>query len=366
MAHLIGDFSYLKEHSTLTSLRLKARPITGPDIGMMLHRCPRLRRLVMYGCEISVLYQVYRYAPNLEILGVNHLLPIPELQENVPNVRGLRSLLTHDALFDEIPASDIFPLLYRNMMTLENIHVAIALPSTSWNPLEELQSMYANFTLPKVTRLEIYWSFEGIQKFMLPAIKETNTVSHLHLACTDNPNLPGRREWSAFRAAYRDTTSGSANLVSLFNRHAALSERRHNGLETIVLKNCTGTTDTVLASLADIKTMRRIFFHYLPNVTAEGIGRFLSQIGQQLQVIWLSTIQTVTDDHITALGKCEHLTRLELQFLPNITNRGILGMLDGDCCMLGELIVRRCPKITEECMPHAERKVKSARFYCSY
>ncbi|KAI8145282.1 hypothetical protein BJV82DRAFT_667177 [Fennellomyces sp. T-0311] len=368
MSDVVGDVSKLKEHGTLASLRLKARSITGTDIETLLQRCHQIRRLVMNGCEPSALVQVYNHAPNLEILAYNHPYPIPQLGEKVADVQGLRiTAIDGGDSNDHILASIIFPLLYRNMMTLEHIFIAIS-PEPGYQ-LEQFQAPYIDFKLPKVICLILFCPFDGILKFMLQATKEAKTLLCLHLGSIHDQQGEVTHmarefppETTSQHLSSRNASSGSRDLVRLFNRYITLSESLHGGLKVIGLQSHPEITDNVLETLTDIKTLHQIVLCRLPNVTAKGIEHFFNKIGQQLQRVTMFDLSVITDNHIAALGKCEHLLWLNLLFLPNITDRGIHYMVSENSCMLEMLNVTGCPRITVECMEYPKEKVKSVIF----
>ncbi|KAI8139356.1 hypothetical protein BJV82DRAFT_672638 [Fennellomyces sp. T-0311] len=365
----VGDFSSLKDPCAVTSLQMSANSISGTDIEVLLRKCRSLRRLVMHGCDATVLSPIYNHASNLEILCYNPPFPIPELHGKAAHhVRGLRCIVAPDGISNLLPASAIFPLLYRNMTTLEYIRVGI---TPIWgNELAQLQRMYPHFKLPKVLTLGLFWSFEGIQTVILQAIRETKTIFQLLLAPVygqeDTARIRRLAEESpetTLHLSNEATTSGSGDLVELFNRLAKFSERRQNGLGTIALQNCTDVTDAVLLSLAGIKTLREVVFHKTPNITGEGIIKFFSKAGSQLQWVWLSQLRVIADSHLAALGKCEHLIRLELSYLQDITDDGVRSLVDGRCFKLDQLIVKKCPRITKDCVEYAKRKVKTVLFH---
>ncbi|KAI8145608.1 hypothetical protein BJV82DRAFT_666850 [Fennellomyces sp. T-0311] len=204
MSASVGNISAVKNGHPLASLQLEASSIVGTDIESMLKRCRQVRRLIMNGCDPTVLNIVNTKAPNLEILGYNHPYQIEELQEKVPEI-----------------------------------------------------------------------------------------------------------------------------------------------------------TDTVLASLANIKTLRTVTFRSLKNVTGEGIDEFFRKADKGLTSVTLAELSVVKDNHMALLGELKCLKQIELGKLSSVTDQGIRNILDGECRSLEKLTVSGCCSITEECIQFAKQKVKT-------
>ena len=64
LSNVVGDFTHIK-HDALINLELRSAHITGEDIETLLRKCQRIRRLIMFGCNVSVLSTIDNHARNL-------------------------------------------------------------------------------------------------------------------------------------------------------------------------------------------------------------------------------------------------------------------------------------------------------------
>ncbi|KAI8145599.1 hypothetical protein BJV82DRAFT_666842 [Fennellomyces sp. T-0311] len=360
MSALGGDFSLLNSHPLL-NLEIRSTLITGKQIQDILRHCPNLRRLVMNGCIPPVLRPIQTYAQNLEILGYNHDHPIPGLPGASTDIRGLREIYTSDGgvgLHVEV----ILPLLYKNMETLETLYLCTR--RISAGDLQELYSRYPNFKLKKVTTLT-FWSFEGVQEFILRAIERAANLSYLSMVNIHDISdaigtiicLPALK---TLRLSHVTSIANKLSFLRLFETHAVRSKSQQSSLESITLWHCAEITDTVLASLARIKTLHQVVFANLNAVSTAGLSQFLHRVDQQLTYISLGDMWIVTDYHIaTALAGKRNLTMLNLENLPNVTDKGIRDLIDNGNCPMQELAVNNCPLVTNDCIQYVKKKVKT-------
>ncbi|KAI8145610.1 hypothetical protein BJV82DRAFT_711770 [Fennellomyces sp. T-0311] len=363
MSTLVGDFTLLRNDHSLASLQLSLRTITGADIQVLLQRCQQLRRLVMNGCDSTVLNSINLHAPNLEILGYNHKHQIQELQEKVPNsISGLQRIYTHyDGV--AIRASQILPLLYKNMATLVEIYSNISV--IPQNEFQQFSITYTNLKFQKLNRLT-FWCLQGIQELMLRAICGTETLTYLRIGSIyglqDVANVMMKiPPLTELHISHTYTITYSSSLITLFRKYAKLSETQ-SSLQIVAFHYCSEITDTVLASLADIKTLRVVTFCKLDNVTGEGINEFFYKVDKGLTSVTLIELDAVTDNHMATVGELKNLQQVKLSKLSYVTVQGVRNVLDGGCHCLKKLTVEGCCVMTEECIQYAKQKVKTVIF----
>ncbi|KAI9494258.1 hypothetical protein BDB00DRAFT_787301 [Zychaea mexicana] len=372
------NFSDLEENYALSNLQLKSRLITGQDIQVLLQRCSHLRRLVINGCEPSVMESIIAHAHNLEILGYDSECTIPQLNDTVDDeeghrrpfngIKGLRMLYASGSGGTLIEASSILPLLYKNRLTLTTVHASIRGLQTG--ELHRMQSTYRDFHFGSIKELT-FTAFTGVQQFMMDGIRIAATLERLEAKHVHNVNsmvntlmeLPSLTE---FGLSHVDTTYGRASLERLFKRYAQLagaplmaSSSLSPTLQSIKLRFCDEIHDDLLATLAEIKTLHKVELAGLRFVTTGGFNEFIRRVSDRLTHITLGEMDLVTDSFIsTTLGGLPALTSIELVGLKNATNQSVQALVDKAYPRLIELKVKNCPSITQESIQYAKKKAR--------
>ncbi|KAG2224501.1 hypothetical protein INT45_010567 [Circinella minor] len=373
------DFTLLEENHlyNLINLKIKSSSITESDIERILKRCPKIRRLLMNGCDdISILNTVDRLtSPNLEILGFNHpdntTFPIPELNKETTTTTaikkdaGLRVLYTNNdgTVF---PASAILPLIYKSRTTLEDLVVNMS--DVSPEELQQFKTQYPNFRLPNLTSL-VTWPFRGIQDIIMPFIRYSTKLETLYtINVYDMDELINAL--MDMVTPLTDLTISfphriTAEFVRLFENYARLSIEAQSSLEYIKLRHFEEITDQTLAIFGNIKTLRKINFEELNNVSADGVLNLIKQLEQRLTYVRLAEMEIVDDGMINYLSNIEDLTFMKLNGLKNVTDQGIRAVVDKKSNLTSfELEVTNCPLVTEECISYAKQNLK--KFSCTY
>ncbi|KAI8143636.1 hypothetical protein BJV82DRAFT_578791 [Fennellomyces sp. T-0311] len=359
LQYLAGDFTIAEQHNSLVNLRLKSRTITGDVIRNILQRCPQLKRLVMTGCEPTVLDAVRMHAVNLEILAYNAASQIPELQTlGVREKPGLRVVYANDEGTIAVPHIYLLPLLFKHMSTLENVFVY--LPALPANELAQVIATYPGFTLDSVKRLS-FWPLDGVQSFMLRAIQNTRTLTHLSVASVHDldallKTLLGLPPLTTLRMAHIRSTNNRAVFNQLFQKYATLS-RSQPSLRSATFRYCYEITDEMLVSLAQIQTLREVSLCGLRSLTTAGINTFLGMVSGQLEYIRLVEMNFITDDNIANIGNMNILDTVHLEGLRHVTDRGIRSLVDRMDHKLDKLSIRSCPLVTDDSIRYAEKKI---------
>ncbi|KAI7859351.1 hypothetical protein BDC45DRAFT_261528 [Circinella umbellata] len=367
------DFTLLEENNfyNLINLKIKSSSITESDIERILKRCPKIRRLLMNGCDdISILNRVDQLtSPNLEILGFNHpdntTFPIPELNKETTTTAaikkdaGLRVLYTNNdgTVF---PASAILPLIYKSRTTLEDLVVNMS--DVSPEELQQFKTQYPNFRLPNLTSL-VTWPFRGIQDIIMPFIRYSTKLETLYtINVYDMDELINAL--MDMVTPLTDLTISfphriTAEFVRLFENYARLSKEAQPSLEYIKLRHFEEITDQTLAIFGNIKTLRKINFEELNNVSADGVLNLIKQLEQRLTYVRLAEMEIVDDGMINYLSDIEGLTFMKLNGLKNVTDQGIRAVVDKKSNLMSfELEVTNCPLVTEECISYAKQNLK--------
>ncbi|KAG2218419.1 hypothetical protein INT45_013163 [Circinella minor] len=213
---VVGDFTHTEQQNALIDLELESAFITGRDIRILLQKCQCIRRLIMLGCNTSVLKTINIYASNLEILGYNPSFAVPKLNEKKKNRekingaelysyctdknsitneithhdarnpsgkrKGLRMIYSNDGATC-IPILSIFPLIYNNRDTLEIIYATLSdLPQ---DQIHQLITNYPDFQLTRATHVA-FWLFSSIQSLLLQYIRYSTVLRQLHVTNVHN------------------------------------------------------------------------------------------------------------------------------------------------------------------------------------
>ncbi|KAI8145600.1 hypothetical protein BJV82DRAFT_711761 [Fennellomyces sp. T-0311] len=338
---LSGDYTELEMHHSLTNLQLTADTIKRKHIEGVLQRCQQLRRLVMCGCDPTVLESVNKYATNLEILGYNCTGLVPELAYGDPQP-GLRVLYTNDG-GTKVPIENLFPLIYRNMGTLEDLQAVLSSPTEL-----ELQQFFANYRDLKLENMKrlVVWPQIRVQPLIMRAIRGVLTLKHLHVVepFQTDPlfkavmRLP---PLTTLGITHARTKTGRSSLIQMFRTYAQFSATG-NSLRSVQFRYCDEIDDSVLAALAGIKTLDDVTLCSLDDVTTAGINSFLEKTRDLLKNLALAEMSSITDPSLIILTGSTSLTTVELDSLPNVTDQGICDLIESQDFSLAVVKVDGC------------------------
>ena len=153
--------------------------------------------------------------------------------------------------------------------------------------------------------------------------------------------------------------------VRLFENYARLSMGSQSSLEAIKLRHFEEITDKTLTIFANIKTLQKINFEELNNVSADGLMNLIIKLEQRLTYIRLAEMEIVDDRIIDYLSGIESLIFIKLNGLKNVTDQGIRAVVDKKINLASfELEVTSCPLVTEDCIIYAKENLKN--FSCTY
>ncbi|KAI9265136.1 hypothetical protein BDA99DRAFT_507852 [Phascolomyces articulosus] len=404
LSTVVGDFSGVEYHGALVNLELKSFSITGQDIELVLQKCRSIRRLVMTGCNTSVLDPINMYATNLEILGYNPSFQIPGLDEKKKDwkMNGLRMIYCNDG-GPCVPTASLFPLIYKNRNTLEVVYAILS--DLAQDQIQQFTTAYADFRLDHATSVA-FWLFPSIQSFLLRSIRHSTALARLHVTNVHDVDaftqtlmdMPPLRKLSISHvhnnnnnneddndstsatigtttptnsSSSTTTTTGatvdtesdhSTSLIRLLSRYAKISRLDQPSLESIKLRYW-DVNDSVLTTLADIKTLRMITLAGLNHVTTQGIQNLIKLLSEQeqpqLSGIKLNRMKAVTNDVIIGLGDIKGIATIELDELHRITDKGIKSLIDNPNHRISKLKVKRCRFIGNKCLRYIKQKIKS-------
>ncbi|KAG2219000.1 hypothetical protein INT45_007662 [Circinella minor] len=383
----------IKHYPSLVNLELISFHINGNDIVPIIQRCQQLRRLVLSGCDSSVLEALVRTStPNLELFSYNDGIdgsPLPMLQEKKAtanndsynkteyqqqehqNQQGLRVLYTSYGETSVRP-ENLIPLIYKNRKTLENVRACMSHITNT--QLEYLYEKYPDFKLENIKHLST-WLSPGIQQFMLrKVIQNSNTLSTLVAVGDYNINLLlkaliNRAPLLGFNIShvYDSTNDVTQLLIQLFGQYAkySKSDRPDASLNWVKLRYCNQVTNDVLKKLSGIKTLHDIHLGGLNHISNDALLQLINKLGNQITHIFLHDMNLVNDDIIIALGDLDNLLLVKLEILNNVTDKGARALVDNKKRKLRRLTtleITECPLISQECISYAQKNVKTVRY----
>ncbi|KAI9255091.1 hypothetical protein BDA99DRAFT_517845 [Phascolomyces articulosus] len=380
----IGNFDTVYEHRYLVNLDLDAKLISRRAIDPIIRRCHRLRRINLTKCDISVLDILAQITtPYLEILGIHkdakHYVPQLQAKKDIWREIGLRNLYIFANSSRAGSPWDILriiQLIYKNRTTLQTIHVEI--PKAAQIEIELLYARYPDLNFWKIERMTYFGPQRLFDQFLLQSIRDTSTLKILDLINLDNKdkladtlitmsplqqlNILGTSR-GVVPAGIIGTRKSDSWLVKLFTRYTQLSIMSHT-LESFSLGSQYEISDATLEVLAQLKTLKKIKFSFLPNVSTNGIASFFNKVGRQLNEVHLDFMDCVEDNILAIL--CEQgnsLSVIDLQFLKNVSNQGIMNLVDKAPSSLTELKIEFCNNITSKyCELLAKRTIKKVYF----
>ncbi|KAI9265237.1 hypothetical protein BDA99DRAFT_536719 [Phascolomyces articulosus] len=407
MVEQTGDFSTFETHDSLVNLQIKTAWIGKESMQLILQQCPHIRRLLLDGCEGSVLDAMDEYGHNLEIVGYNAKSPIPTLEElNNPlssdciyqekedtaliengkrKGRRLRIIYANDGGGISVPAVHLLPLLYHNMKTLENIFVN--LPGLSSSDLQHYSTLYPDFRFERIIRLS-FWPHDGIQQFMMQAIRYTTTLKYLSVANVHDMDtfvttiMEFKYPLTTLRLSRISTNTHREKLLELFEKYEHISyqaitprtplsstpipasttsslslvhppllpppppPRRTSSTSKSPRARITSTTINTPTPSTEIQCLKRATFRKCDEITDEILAK-LSKI-QTLNELALCTLHSVTaegvDQTLASLGPYQ-LISLKLAEMDMVTDKSIKKM--GAMFHLSRIHLESLPHITD-------------------
>ncbi|KAI7851733.1 hypothetical protein BDC45DRAFT_607783 [Circinella umbellata] len=378
---------------SLLSLQLKAPVITRHDIEPLLEQCTELRRLVMSGCTTSVLdtilYKQQQHSPtplNLEILGYNansKSTPVPQLPKETmtwkgkeKKIKGLRILFTSSNA-RPVRTQSMIPLLYQNRETL--VYILTHLSPLDQSGLIEMDTLYPNFELPNISRLT-FWSVEGIQEFMLRAIRNSTRLSVLDIIHAYDIDavlkvltiMPPLKHLTVLYSTapipetyiddYLATTVATTSLISLFKRYVYLSSSTSSSSSTTTTYSSSSSSSSLssssststsssssssssTSSFSTITTKTIMTATMLPAPSRQFV---YTPPTASFKSITLGKFNTISDRELSILGNIKTLQQFTLLDLNNVTTNGIKNLINKLGNQLKHVRLSRMESVTDD------------------
>ncbi|KAG2219021.1 hypothetical protein INT45_013784 [Circinella minor] len=367
---------------SLIDLEIRASSIMGHSFEPILQRCLKLRRLVLHGMHSRVFNTVFRNTtPNLEIFVLN-----PRTHPSIPTLQDIQTrrpatgsprlqILQVSGFHHEIPSYAALPLIHKHRETLETIYGNIS----SMAPMASTLASYGDFRLSSIKKLVIWIVDHMTQDFWCRLIRrsttlhylEVNTVYNINSLVTTLMSVSPVRNLGISNVQHGIPATTQSSLISLFERYAQVSNSANvkstSSLEMITLRYCNGLNDDLLTSLKNVSTLHGIWFGGLKILSSAGIKQFIINISNRLTYVQFEDMIQVKDTILTALGDMKKLTTVKLQRLQNITDQGVRKLVEtknnkNSTCLLMELVIKRCPLISNQSIQFVKEKVKVVEY----
>ncbi|KAI9275804.1 hypothetical protein BDA99DRAFT_496491 [Phascolomyces articulosus] len=356
----IGDFKVVNPRHSLNNLTLTlgGNLIEGEQIVAMLQRCPKLRRFVISACDPSILDVVREHAPEgLKIFAMNpdyHHTVVPDLPPNVNYDRtpsGLWVLIAYGHR-NPIPPLQLLPLIYKHRTTLATIRIDIS--EISVIELQRFNTTYPDFRFSNLLLMMNFSCYRKTHQLLLEAtydrpILKTLTGTHIYDVKSIIKSVRRLPSLSFLNMMHvRDWEVRPSDVLELFDIFTRRSNADLTSLNHITLREFWAIDDTVLCSLANIKTLESVMLWGLVNVSTSGLCAFIQHAPvDRLKHIKLNNMYSVTDDTLNVLcNHCSSLIALWLHDIPNVTKEGVDYLLENTSSEnLKEVDVKNCEKV---------------------
>ncbi|KAI7847050.1 hypothetical protein BDC45DRAFT_576259 [Circinella umbellata] len=378
----IGEMENLAgPYNTLVDVELTTSHTAGQALKPLLQYCPKIRRLCLNGCISDVVDLVDElYNDNLEIFAYNPSFEITSLEEKdkefYDGPPGLREIYTPNG-GDGPQADGFLSLLRKNQKSLQTVYANLEMPEKQ----EAQGEPYPNF-IPVdeqwyFERLQhlTYWcgGYDVVESMLLQSLKLCTTTPLRLFSAVSSPHipmiadalvkLPPVENIELCHTKYDDGNKGrqSSAIVQLFNYYAAFSPLDQT-FSKIWFEYCDFITDDVLDSLTQIKTIQRVYFSGTCTVPShESLLVFLQKMSHQLTDVMFVDINHIGDDALNLLCKMEHLEKLSLEQIPEITEEGIKHLAD-NARALCSLTINNCTELSDDTVLYINKKIKKFEY----
>ncbi|KAG2218105.1 hypothetical protein INT45_000028 [Circinella minor] len=388
---LMGDFSSMSSFNDrsqgypLKDLDLQLHPIHRRMIEPLLQHCSQLRRLALQICMDDFVDLLDLYCPNLRIIAYNYgIEEVVELDKNEIGDKndGLRKFYFSGYSISNQPRFDYRPimsLILNNASTMDTINIGDW--STITQPSDQSILPYDTTHLKKMTHLKnLSIDYDGthpVAESLLQYIPDYHALTTLDVCI--QKNLPrfidhliaARRPQQTLRLMLptNKTNDDHTALLELFQHYtvmstqsASLSKNKNiaytKTLETLRLWDATNfLTDQMLNTISNIKSITNIeMVSRSSGISPEGLNVFIRKLSEKMTDLRLGGLDIVDDDHLIQLAdQLKSLTHLKLEVLENITDYGLIILMDR-AIHLKSILISTCPLITETVLNYAKLK----------
>ncbi|KAI9244688.1 hypothetical protein BDA99DRAFT_543927 [Phascolomyces articulosus] len=328
-SQVTGDISILKQQrqTTLITVQLYLKAITGDAIEGIIQQCQQLRRLVMSGCDHSVLDKINMDTTNIKVLICNaseqHISKLLLLDDSkkvgCDSMHGLQLCYLDSGTRASMSQESVIPFLYNDRRTIEVLHTDIQLSNE-----DQLLSdtTYPDFLFDSVKHLSFY-AFTHVTIFLSQSIRYTAALTRLHVrqvysirVLTDFILNREIYPIELFFDTMEESEEDLNHCIRLFVYYAKLSKNPTNvmSLQRITLHECFKINDKAIISLGCVATLINADLCVLPHITSNGFMKFLNclPIHNKLQYIRFSKLDSVTDQVIHVLRLFDNLICVKL------------------------------------------------------
>ncbi|KAI8144353.1 hypothetical protein BJV82DRAFT_607111 [Fennellomyces sp. T-0311] len=371
---IVGKFPLPRPHNALMDLELYAVHIANDYIiqGLLRH-CPELKRLAIVNrCNKR------HYYPEQEENDIFHIVDrackkLKIFKYNIDGREPPRSLRVPDTSGQDLPGlqevyvmkcvdlQPLFELLRRNTATLKIANLTlcperpmlITAVMPEYIKLERLEKLAFSHISPRFASLAYQW------------ISKCDTLLHLEISSLYDATrlanaLISRSRLASLSFSHFYGRSIASQLARLFRSYAA-DFQTSGTFEDITLVNC-GINDSVLDGLSGIRTLKSITLTSLKGISTTSFTSFFNNLPECTTTISLSWMESITDQHLGAIGRLRSVEAVHLKSLNTVTDDGVYAMVNR-APLLYSLAVIYCKGVSEKAISHARRKVRFVTTY---
>ena len=372
---ILGDIEQLQgTQSSLVELALDTIYIEPVHLKPLLQLCPYIRWLQLRCTSPKSLDLVCDHCPNLEVFGFsvprNLMSDAKEiLNQNYDNkcpvrpVSGYGQEIQREGRLrafyfinqeDVLPGTEFMRILQKNCKTLEVLYADLSAEATQEEeqqpyPRYVVEAKMTGFKMDRLSSLGCWGDAHGVFETLLfksvgPTLKHVDVTRPYNItAIIDALNtLPTLETLKLFDCTVNGVPDDAnrdsivQRLVHLFKSYggASVPKSSTRKLKSLVLENCDFVTDDVLGAIADVKTIKKLNFHEIGNITSQGFKNFVNKIriqqsGHDVNELILSDIFDVMNDDmlLDLVDTMSKLETVELE-IPEITDDGIKKLVD--------------------------------------
>ncbi|KAI8144309.1 hypothetical protein BJV82DRAFT_81852 [Fennellomyces sp. T-0311] len=341
-----GDLGASANMCKIKSLLLIADVVKTEVLDATLRRCPQLQELCVKLCPPDGLHSIVTHCPNLELLGFNGIRPDLVSPPKV-NVPGLRQFTLHRTV--GMDPAHLIQILEKSPSALQSFVFSVFDNGPSiterWDRLTKIKfenlrhvsycfsnSMDMHATVGKMIR-----NSKALQSVSLRSL-ENLTGSEFEEALLALPDL----------AVLKLLVIRKMNVVGL-NRFLTTHARKGkaSSLKKVHINQCDDFSDSLLEMLATVQTIEEFAMYSCNGPTTFGLVKFIKTISltNVLDNLHLSDMDAVNDTVLHSIHDIHSLRRLGLVRLSGITVKAVQD-LAASMKSLNELNILGCSQIS--------------------
>ncbi|KAI9492557.1 hypothetical protein BDB00DRAFT_827937 [Zychaea mexicana] len=360
----IGAFTYVGQRLTLTDLEIKCHTSLRCNIEPLLQRCHKLKRLVLGNCSWEgLLNSISRNGPSLEIFSFDDKDTVPDVLEDDADMERQSSGLRFFHVGNAKRYDDLFTLIRNHSASLEDLSLSIY--NGGFYSIGQSVT-YSDIRLNKLKKFTFTRdNYNIMEPFLRHVISTSDNLRHLCVNGSVNAEPIVRTLLTRPRLEcleinpYHHPFGIQHPWTQLFEAYAASSSALTFQMISLKQYDLSGAS---LTALGKISTLQEVTLENLPRATGPMIVAFLTKVGNNVTTLNLSTLPVIRNDELKTVAGMKGLRALKLRQLPNVTENGVIRMVDTMTSKLRCLTIERCSGVTEKAIVHAKQKINIVEY----